>query len=57
MVIQNISAGGKETDLTFTIRLEDLSKTRRLVENNKLIKFRKLIVNKDVSKVLISALV
>ena len=51
MVVQNISAGGKETDLTFTIRLEDLSKTRRLVENNKLIKFRKLIVNKDVSKV------
>ena len=39
MVVQNISAGGKETDLTFTIKLEDLNKTRKLVENNKKIKF------------------
>ena len=51
MVVQNVSAGGRETDLTFTIKLEDLKKTRRLVENNKYIKFRKLIVNKNVSKV------
>ena len=51
MVVQNISAGGKETDLTFTIRLEDLNKTRRLVENNKTIKFKELIINKNVSKV------
>ena len=46
MVVQNVSAGGRETDLTFTIKLEDLKKARRLVENNKYIKFRKLIVNK-----------
>ena len=51
MVVQNISAGGKETDLTFTIKLEDLSKTRKLVENNKEINFKNLIVNKNVSKV------
>ena len=51
MVVQNISAGSKETDLTFTIKLEDLYKTRRLLENNKSINFRKLIVNKNVSKV------
>ncbi len=51
MVVQNISAVGKETDLTFTIKLEDLNKTRKLVENNKLIKFKRLIVNKNVSKV------
>ena len=25
MVVQNISAGGKETDLTFTTKLEDLN--------------------------------
>ena len=37
--------------LTFTIKLEDLKKTRKLVENNKYIKFRKLIVNRNVSKV------
>ena len=51
MVVQNISAGGKETDLTFTIKLEDLNKTRKLVENNKEINFKNLIVNKNVSKV------
>ena len=51
MVVQNISAGGKETDLTFTIKLEDLNKTRKLVENNKEISFKNLIVNKNVSKV------
>ena len=51
MVVQNISAGGKETDLTFTIKLEDLNVARKLVENNKIINFKKLIVNKNVSKV------
>ena len=51
MVVQNVSAGGKETDLTFTIKLDDLKKTRKLVENNKYIKFKKLIINENVSKV------
>tara|TARA_Y100001970_G_scaffold293986_1_gene445379 strand:+ start:5264 stop:6484 length:1221 start_codon:yes stop_codon:yes gene_type:complete len=51
MVVQNISANSKETDLTFTIKLEDLSKTRRILENNNSIKFKKLLVNKNVSKV------
>ena len=51
MVVQNISAGGKETDLTFTIKQDDLNKTRKLVTNNKVIKFKKLIINKNVSKV------
>ena len=30
MVVQNISANGKETDLTFTIKSDDLSKTKKL---------------------------
>ena len=30
MVVQNISANGKETDLTFTIKKEDLNKTKKL---------------------------
>jgi len=51
MVIQNISAESRETDLTFTVKLEDLIKTRRLLENNKSIKFKKLVVNENVSKV------
>ena len=51
MVVQNVSAGGKETDLTFTIKLEDLKKTEKLIKNNIFIKYRKLIINKNVSKV------
>ena len=51
MVVQNISDNRKETDLTFTIKSEDLLKTLKLVKQNKKIKFRDLIVNKNVSKV------
>ena len=51
MVVQNISANGKETDLTFTIKTDDLNKTKKIIETNKNIKFRKLLLKKDVSKV------
>ena len=51
MVVQNISANGKETDLTFTIKTEDLSKTKKIIQANKNIKFRKLLLKKDVSKI------
>ena len=50
MVVQNISANGKETDLTFTIKTDDLNKTKKIIETNKNIKFRKLLLKKDVSK-------
>ena len=32
MVVQNISANGKETDLTFTIKSDDLNKTKKIVK-------------------------
>ena len=51
MVVQNISSDGKETDLTFTIKSDDLLKTKRLISRNKKIKFKKLVVDKNVSKV------
>ena len=51
MVVQNISANGKETDLTFTIKTDDLNKTKKIIESNKNIKFRKLLLKKDVSKI------
>ena len=51
MVVQNISANGKETDLTFTIKNEDLIKTKRLILENKKIIFKKFLFNKNVSKV------
>ena len=51
MVVQNISSNGKETDLTFTIKNEDLLKTQKLLKKNRKINFRKLIVDSKVSKV------
>jgi aspartate kinase len=51
MVVQNISANGRETDLTFTIKSEDLSKTKKIIQGNKSINFRKLKLNKGVSKI------
>jgi len=51
MVVQNISANGQETDLTFTIKSEDLNKTKKIIQQNKNIAFRKLIFEKGVSKI------
>ena len=51
MVVQNISANGKETDLTFTIKTEDLNKTKKILKENSNITFRKLLLKKDVSKI------
>ena len=51
MVVQNISANGKETDLTFTIKTEDLNKTRKIIRENKNINFRKLLFERGVSKI------
>ena len=51
MVVQNISANGRETDLTFTIKNEDLNKTKKIVSENKDINFKKIIFDKNVSKI------
>jgi len=51
MVVQNISANGKETDLTFTIKSDDLIKTKKIILQNKKINFRDLMFDKNVSKV------
>ena len=51
MVVQNISSNGKETDLTFTIKSEDLNKTKKIIKDNKSINFRKLLFEKGVSKI------
>ncbi len=50
MVVQNISSDGKETDLTFTIKNDDLIKTEKLLKNNKKIKFKNILIKKNVSK-------
>jgi aspartate kinase len=52
MVIQNISPDGKKTDLTFTIKRNDLSKTIKLIKSNKRnVKFQSISSDKKVSKV------
>ena len=51
MVVQNISANGQETDLTFTIKTEDLNKTKKIIHHNSNINYRKLLFEKDVSKI------
>jgi len=51
MVVQASSGNKRETDITFTIKSDDLLKTLKLIKQNKKIKYRDLIVNKNVSKV------
>ena len=51
MVVQNISANGKDTDLTFTIKTDALNKTKKIIQENKTINYRKLLFEKGVSKV------
>ena len=51
MVIQNISSDGKTTDLTFTIKRDDLSKTLEILKNNNKIQFKELSTNNKVSKI------
>ena len=51
MVVQNISANGNETDLTFTIKTEDVKKTEKIIKQNKKISFRKFTYDNNVSKV------
>ena len=51
MVVQNISSNKKETDLTFTIKNEDLVKTKKLIKKNNKIKFKNIVIDEKVSKV------
>ena len=51
MVIQNISSDQKTTDITFTIKREDLSKTLDILKNNKNISYKNIGHNDKVSKV------
>ena len=51
MVVQNISSNGKETDLTFTIKNDDINKKKNIILKNKKINFRKLLFKKGVSKI------
>ena len=51
MVVQTSSSTNRETDITFTIKSEELPKTVKLIKQNTKIKYRDLLINKNVSKV------
>ena len=52
MVIQNISSDQKTTDITFTIKREDLLKTKNILSMNKKIKYKNITNNNKVSKIM-----
>tara|TARA_X000000950_G_scaffold265452_1_gene339741 strand:- start:250 stop:1461 length:1212 start_codon:yes stop_codon:yes gene_type:complete len=51
MVIQNISSDQKTTDITFTVKRDDVSKTKEILSNNNKINFNEIIHNDNVAKV------
>ncbi len=51
MVIQNISSDQKTTDLTFTVKRDDVAKTKKILKDNNKIKYKEIIQNDKVAKV------
>ena len=51
MVIQNISSDQKKTDITFTVKRSDVSKTKQILKDNTKIKYREIIHNDKVAKI------
>ena len=51
MVIQNISSDQKITDITFTIKRDDLLKTQKILKENKNINYQNITFNDKVSKI------
>ena len=51
MVIQNISSDQKTTDITFTVKREDVSNTKKILKKLKTINYKEIIHNDKVAKV------
>ena len=51
MVIQNISSDQKTTDITFTVKRDDVFKTKKILKENNNIKYTDIIQNEKVAKV------
>ena len=51
MVIQNISSDEKTTDITFTVKRDDVSKTKEILKDSCNINYKKIIQNDKVSKI------
>ena len=51
MVIQNISSDEKTTDITFTVKRDDVSKTKQILKSDCKINFKEIIQNNKVAKI------
>ena len=51
MVIQNVSSDQKTTDITFTVKRDDLKKSKDILKNNQKIKYKNITHNDKVAKV------
>ena len=51
MVIQNISSDQKTTDITFTVKRDDILKTKQILKNYSKINYKEIIHNDKVAKV------
>ena len=51
MVIQNISSDQKTTDITFTVKRDDVFKTKQILKNSSSINYKEITSNEKVSKV------
>ena len=51
MVIQNVSSDQKTTDITFTVKRDDVAKTKQILKNNDRINYKQIIQNDKVAKV------
>ena len=51
MVIQNISPDQKTTDITFTVKRNDVLKTKKILKDCSKIKYKDIIENEKVSKI------
>ena len=51
MVIQNISSDQKTTDITFTVKRDEVSKTKEILKDNNKIDYKEIIHNDKVAKI------
>ena len=51
MVIQNISSDEKTTDITFTVKRDDVSKTQQILKDKSKITYKNIIHNDKVAKI------
>ena len=51
MVIQNISSDNKTTDITFTVKRDDVSRAKKILQENRDINYEEIIHNDKVAKI------